>query len=332
MTELSHLRVAIVGAGLMGRWHAHFARKAGASIAAVVDKKTSAAEDLARKFHAESFDDFTECLRQSEIDIVHICTPLSSHFVIARAALESGRHVLVEKPAAATASEIQELIGLAKREGLKFNPVHQFPFQRGFRKLIRNLDRLGEPVRIAYNVCSAGGAGLSEADRCALLLEILTHPLAVFCSLFGAEALQASWRVNTFTTDELEMNGKFREAILSIFISLGGRPTRNQLMLVGKSATAHLDLSHGFCLFEGSDLSRTSKLMQPFKYGGKLLFIAAANLIERVARSERAYPGLGELIRQFYRSVQRGVAPPVTDEEMIEIASQIDQLRTNYCS
>src|SRR5919199_4073263 len=97
------LRVAIVGAGLMGRWHAYYAARAGARVAAVVDRDARAAGALSRRFpDATAFTNLEACLSQPHISVAHICTPTASHVPLATSALQAGVHVLLEKPVAAT--------------------------------------------------------------------------------------------------------------------------------------------------------------------------------------------------------------------------------------
>src|SRR5215212_3832073 len=93
------LRVAIVGAGLMGRWHAYYAARAGAEIAAIVDEDAHAARTLGRRYsRVTTFANLEACLSHSRITVAHICTPTASHVALATAALNAGAHVLLEKP------------------------------------------------------------------------------------------------------------------------------------------------------------------------------------------------------------------------------------------
>jgi predicted dehydrogenase len=328
---MTGLRVVIVGAGLMGRWHAHYAVKAGAEVVAIVDRQPQAAAALQRGYpQAKVFPDLADSLMTCPVDVVHICTCLDSHVPLAEIALHAGKHVLLEKPAAGSEPETAQLVQLARRVGRNICAVHQFPFQRGFQRLRQQLNCLGELVRVTFHTCSAGGAGRTDAECRAILLEILPHPVSLFCSLLDQEIQQCAWTVLTFTNQDLEIAGKWQETQLSIQISLRGRPTRNALTVLGTRGTAHVDLFHGYCLLEAGTVSRTAKVLQPFRYGTAVLWAAAANLMRRAWQSEPAYPGLGELLERFYQSIRDETAAPIRADEMREVAALMDQVREAF--
>jgi predicted dehydrogenase len=323
------VRGVIVGAGLMGRWHGYYARRAGGEIAAIVDPDATRREDLRRSHPtAGAYDDLGACLRDVAADVAHICTPPASHVQIARTAIEAGVHALVEKPLAPTASETASLVELAERMGVLLSPVHQFPFQRGFRRVVAGLGRLGELVEISFVTYSAGGVGLEPERRRELLFEILPHPLSLFSRLLPLDVAEVPWRLPTATADELELYGEHEGTLLRARIGLRARPTRNQLTIAGDRATAHLDIFHDFAIVvSGERVSRATKLALPFVHGGKLLAAATANAARRAAAREPAYPGLHALVSAFYAAARGEAAAPSSSAEMIAIARVIDRLR-----
>lgn len=325
------IRAVIVGAGLMGRWHGYYARRAGGEIAAIVDPDALRREHLRRSHpSARAYDDLDACLRDVAVDVAHICTPPASHVQLARTAIEAGLHALVEKPLAPTASETASLVDLAERKGVLLSPVHQFPFQRSFRRAVAGLARLGDLVEIAFVTYSAGGAGLEPKRRRELLFEILPHPLSLFSRLLALDVAQVQWRLPTSTADELELHGEHEGTLLRARIGLRARPTRNQLTIVGDRATAHLDLFHDFAVVvSGERVSRTTKLALPFVHGGKLLTVATANAARRAATREPAYPGLYALVAAFYSAARGEAAAPASPGETLAIAAVIDGLRAS---
>lgn len=328
MGEGAGPRVAIVGAGLMGRWHAYFAARAGAEIAAIIDRDPRAADALRARYpRARGYRDLATCLAHGQVDVAHICTPLDTHVALATVALEARKHVLIEKPLAPTAAETERLLALAAARGVMLCPVHQFPFQRGCRRLRRQLPRLGEPVFASFMTCSAGGAGRPAAGHRALLFEILPHPLSLFQAVLGVDLAHATIELTALTDDALLLHGQWRGMQLQAAIFLRGRPTRNALSIIGSRATAHVDLFHGYLVVEAGEPSRRTKLLQPLLYGGKLLLAAGTNLWRRAIAAEVAYPGLDELIGQFYCSCQSGTPPPIAAADILALARVIDRLR-----
>ena len=130
ITPMDKLRVAVIGVGYLGRFHAQkYAVLPGCSLAAVVDSRAEAGGALAQELNTKAVVDYRELLGQ--VDAVSIATPTPAHFDIALAFLESGAHVLVEKPITETVAQAQQLIAAAQRAGRvlqvghleRFNPA-----------------------------------------------------------------------------------------------------------------------------------------------------------------------------------------------------------------
>ncbi|MBF0522818.1 MAG: Gfo/Idh/MocA family oxidoreductase [Candidatus Omnitrophica bacterium] len=84
--------------------------------------------------------DYKEVLRSAKIDIVAVVTPVSSHYELAKAALESGKHVFIEKPFTATSKQAQDLVELAEKKNLKIMVDHTFIFTGAVRKIKEMID------------------------------------------------------------------------------------------------------------------------------------------------------------------------------------------------
>src|SRR5438067_728939 len=109
------IRTAIFGTGFMGRVHMEAVRRTkGVEVSAIVGRSEESARRLGDGFFVPSVKtEYHEVLRDSAIDAVHICTPNAQHFSMAKDALESGKHVLCEKPLATSSKEAEELVSLA---------------------------------------------------------------------------------------------------------------------------------------------------------------------------------------------------------------------------
>ncbi|WP_116106202.1 Gfo/Idh/MocA family oxidoreductase [Lewinella sp. IMCC34191] len=113
------ITVGLIGFGLSGRYlQAPFYRAhAGFQVARVV---TSRRDELQAEFpDLEPTTDLDTVLADDRIDLVSIATPNATHYEFAKAALEAGKHVLVDKPACATAAQLRELRDLAGKQGLQ---------------------------------------------------------------------------------------------------------------------------------------------------------------------------------------------------------------------
>ena len=112
------LKVAIVGCGKIADAHASQIQKlAGCEIVGVCDREPLMARQLSERFPVKQhFSDLVELLNETRPDVVHITTPPASHFDLAKACLEHGSHVYVEKPFTVYAKQAQQLVVSGRRE------------------------------------------------------------------------------------------------------------------------------------------------------------------------------------------------------------------------
>lgn len=118
------LKVAIIGCGGIanGKHLPSLSKLNEVEISAFCDISIEKAQLAADKFGAvgvKVYEEYQELLKDSSIDIVHVCTPNDTHAEISIAALESGKHVLCEKPMAKTAADARRMAEAAKRTGKK---------------------------------------------------------------------------------------------------------------------------------------------------------------------------------------------------------------------
>lgn len=136
-------RVGLIGAGVMGRNHARVIHEVGAELAGVADPERDAAGRLARRFRVPNHSDYSRLLRDPTVDAVVVAVPTRSHYAIVRAALEAGKHVLVEKPIAQDLRQARDLIRVARRKGLVLAVGHverHNPVVRWARQALRRRD------------------------------------------------------------------------------------------------------------------------------------------------------------------------------------------------
>ncbi|MBY0334741.1 MAG: Gfo/Idh/MocA family oxidoreductase [Acetobacteraceae bacterium] len=326
-------RVAILGAGLMGRWHAHAAQRAGARVALVADPDPARAEALARRHPgATAVRDAAAALRPGLVDAAHVCSPLDTHAPLARAAVEAGIHALVEKPLTAGAAETRALLDAARRAGVVLCPVHQVAFQDGVARAATALGRLGAVSRITFDICSAGGQGRSGAALDEVVADILPHPLSVLLRLWPDARLEAAaWHVHHPGPGELLLSGGHAGALLTIAISTSARPTRFAMEAQCREGAVRLDFFHGFAVVLDGRTSRLRKATRPFADAGRTAAAAAANLARRGLSREPAYPGLRNLVQRFYAAARAGAPPPIRDADIIATAAARDDILAGLC-
>lgn len=321
------MRVGIIGAGLMGRWHADAARRAGARVVAVVDLDEARAQALANRHPgAEARADGKRLLAEGRLDVAHVCTPLESHAVLAETAMEAGISVLVEKPLATDLSATRLLTARARETGTRLCPVHQFPFQRGFRRALAGLRTAGPLRHVEMTICSAGGTGRDEAGLHDLIAEVLPHPLSMTKALLPRGLKSCDWCVACHRAGEAHLHGRAGDVSVEVLLSMASRPTENSLRMRCENGTWEVDLFHGFGVLLPGGVSRRRKITLPFERATRILGHAASNLAGRALRREPAYPGLRTLVQEFYSAVRGEREPPISLEESEEIAGARDEI------
>lgn len=189
-------RVAFVGAGYISAYHAEALRALpGAQLTAVCDANTARARALADRWGCERVHASpAELLAAGGIDVVHVLTPPDAHAAIARAALETGVHVLLEKPMAPDPEACAQLVALAAERELVLGVSHNFLFAEPYEQLRADLaaGRLGR----LQHVSVSWKRELAEATRgpfdafalrrpTNVLLEVGVHSLAHLLDLVG---------------------------------------------------------------------------------------------------------------------------------------------------
>lgn len=129
-------RVAVVGAGTMGRTHAAaYAQIADAELVAICDLQPPAAAALAATYSVPAFANLKAALAETEIDVVDICTPTPAHLDLVKAAAAAGKHVCCEKPLARTIGQAQEAVRVCEDAGVTLFVAHVLRWFPEFRKL-----------------------------------------------------------------------------------------------------------------------------------------------------------------------------------------------------
>lgn len=118
------------------------------------------------------------------IDAVAVVTPLATHFEIARAVLENGKHLFLEKPVAPTSAETLELVKLAQKKKLCFMVGHVFLYNAGIRFVKEQIDH-GELGKILYIHGQRTNLGPVRPDASALW-DLAAHDVSIFNYWLGA--------------------------------------------------------------------------------------------------------------------------------------------------
>ena len=177
---MDKVRAAVIGAGYLGRFHAQkYTTLSTCVLQAVVDPQPEVAARVAAELGVPAVSDYRELL--GKVDAVSIVTPTALHFEIARAFLDSGAHVLVEKPITESVAQAQQLIDLARRKGRVL--------QVGHLERFNPVVIAAEPVLRAprFIECQRLAPFRERGTDVNVVLDLMIHDLDIVQSMVGSE-------------------------------------------------------------------------------------------------------------------------------------------------
>src|SRR5713226_2391317 len=173
------VRIGVIGYGYWGpnvvrNFHTH----ESSEVVLVADKNPQTEQRLRKAHPGIPFTtDPMDVLKSSKIDLVAVVTPVWTHFELAKAALENGKHVFVEKPFTCNVVQAEELIELADRKNLQIMVDHTFLFT-GAMKKIRQLVDQGELGDLYYYDSLRVNLGLFQHDV-NVIWDLAPHDLSI---------------------------------------------------------------------------------------------------------------------------------------------------------
>lgn len=179
----------MIGAGYWGpNLIRNFSLLPDAVVTAVADEKEDRRKFIGLRFPTvKLFADAREMVTWNEVDAVVIATPVHTHFPLAKAAMEAGKHVLLEKPMCGSVDECDQLIELAGKCGVTLMVDHTFIYTGAVRK-IRELVNGGELGEILYFDSVRVNLGLFQHDV-NVLWDLAPHDVSIMDSVITDKAV-----------------------------------------------------------------------------------------------------------------------------------------------
>ncbi len=343
-----------MGCGQIADGHISEIRKLdNAEVVAVCDQENlMAMQATSRHGVPACYDDFGEMLRKETPDVVHITTPPQAHLLLARAALDAGCHIYVEKPFTPKYRETVELISYAERKNLKLTIGHIYLFDPpalALRELVKE-GVIGDPVHVesfyGYNLAGPfGRAILGDGSHWVhrlpgkLLQNNIDHLLN---------------KVAEFITDErprIQVHGEVRRTIrfgdvrdtmpdelrlmilgesVSAYATFSShiKPAAHFLRLYGTRNIAHADFVARTVTLEREPTlpSALGRLLPAFDMGRQYRREGWKN-VRRFLRSDfHFFAGMHTLIARFYDSILNDAPPPIPHRDIARIGWMMDEI------
>ena len=334
------LRIAFIGAGAMAGHHLQALRRVSTahSVVGVHDVRDVAAQAFARRAGCRAYATVSDLLEEARPDIAHICTPAGTHFEPAREALLAGAHVYVEKPFVETPQEAETLFALARERGLLICAGHQLVRDPAFRRLIRGAAAL-QPVTLVDSAFAFRpprldphrSAGRALAEQ---LLDVVPHPLYTLVAALERFSPAASLDIVSVTATPTLLHALLRAGDVTgrLCVSLRARPVASTLTVAGAGGSLTVDFVRAIVFGAANEgTSPLEKIVNPFIEAAQLAWRSAASLTRRLLRGAD-YPGLAELLGDFYSAAAAGRRSPISVEHLRRVTAAYEQLAANVRS
>jgi len=192
MKMKNKVNIGIVGAGRMGKVHAESISKIPqAKLVAICDIELKKAEELARKYGAEAYQEEEKIINHPSIEVIIIATPLPFHAKTIIKAAEKGKNIFCEKPLARTMEEGEEIEKAVNKNKVKFGIGFQKRFSWPEKRIKELIPLLGEPkaariTNVNAHYSRQRGDWFADFELCGgYILDSMIHYFDLFRWYFG---------------------------------------------------------------------------------------------------------------------------------------------------
>ena len=349
------LKVALVGCGQIADGHAGEIKKiSNAELVGVCDIEPIMAEQLSMRFNIPAhFSNFSEMLAACKPDVVHICTPPSSHLPLVKEAVSAGCHVYVEKPLAVDYDECVALVNVVLSSNKKITIGHNSEFDPPSLDMRRLVEKgvLGDPVHIeswfGYSLSGPfGKAILSSPDHWVhrlpgkLFQNNINHLLnkitefikderpLVYAKAWKSDSLPAYGDVRDELFDELRIFIKGERVSAYGTFTSNVKPVAQFSRIYGTRSIIEVDYNTRVVAVEpGTGLpSAIGRLVSGFSRSKAVARSSFQNLWRFMKNEYHYFAGLNHLITRFYESILQDGPLPISTADMLRISWIMDEI------
>ena len=307
------MKTVLIGCGNISRCHLDAIDALnGVTLAAVADIRSDRAETAAEKHHCRAYSDWREMLQTEQPDVVHICTPHDLHVEMAVTALETGAHVLLEKPAAISHTSLLRLQQAQTDSGRQLGICFQNRYNAGVLEALRLMEtgKPGSLVSIRANVDWCRGVdyysddwhGIKAREGGGVLVNQAVHTLDLLQMFAASDAVSVQAHI---ANDHLQ--GVIDEedtALLRAVFQNGVMGQLHATTAFQSNARVEIDL-----FFEHDTLRLSGPVLQRLEDDGTATTLTGAD----TATGSKAYWGTGHpaLIADYYRCIRENEPFPI---------------------
>ena len=340
------MRVAIIGAGAIARQHiACLKTLSGVEVTAVCDLSSATAEAAAERFGIGAwFTDHRAMLKERRPDVVHVTTPPTSHFRLAMDALDTGAHVIVEKPATSTFEELETLVRRAQEVGRHIVEDYNYVFNAAPQEILKRIGsgEFGAVTHVEVLICLdiLGPTGFADPNVAhpalslagGAIADFLPHLASLAHAFVGpcrrAETVWGKRRPSPLPFDEFRVLVEAERGTASLGFSANSQPDAFWLRVYGERMQAATNLFEKRLTFDGPrNLPKPLRSLFSGLEEGKTIRRAAVATLLGKFKGPGAYEGLWELLKRTYQALKDGRDLPVSMKNVIEVNRMVEAFK-----
>ena len=343
------MKIAIVGCGLNSDYHINFAKAyPGAEIVGIVDKDENKANACGERFGIkEVFPSISELVKRIKPDVIHIVTPPQTHYSIAKEAIQSKFHVLIEKPIALNTEEAKELYNLAGEYGISLCTMHNHfydPCMVKARKLI-GAGKIGKIINVEsyYGLNTQidafrkypvpNGLPWIYSLPGGVFHDFMAHPLYVMLPYTG-RPLEIKVMEKSFgelpqnISDELRILIDGEKCFGTLIFSFAAKPHLHFLRIYGTKMMVNVDFNTmtTTCHHVSSLPKAAQKATYNLSESWQLFSSTVSNVWNFGKGKLRPYQGMKVLIHKFYDAINGNDVIPVSKNEAMTVIETMDEI------
>lgn len=352
VTDRAKIKAAVIGAGHISRQHLGCLKELpDVEVVALCDLSPVVAQAAAERFGVASwYTDHRAMLNERRPDVVHVTTPVTSHFDLARAAMDAGAHVILEKPATLVYQDTISLLEEASAKKLHLIEQYNYLFNDQTQKVFNLIESgdFGDVLHLdAFISVQILGPGSAFSDMnvphptLALnggpIADFLPHLASLAYAFLGEHgSVRSLWRKRAgnhspIPYDEFRALVEARGGTALLAFSAHAHPEIFSLRVHGTRMRAAANLFEPQLTFER--VRRGPKplgaLMNGIEQAKQTRRAAYAGLWRKLSGGPGAYEGLWELLRRTYAAIRTGSAPPVSGADIRAVNRLVRDLTCN---
>jgi predicted dehydrogenase len=319
------LKIGLIGYGYWGvNLLRNFSSLDSCRVVCVADSRSERLS-LVRKFYPNiaCVNNSNDLINDINIDAVIIATNVSSHYILAKKALENGKHILIEKPMTSSSAEAEDLIELAAKKGLQIMVDHTFLYTGAVQKMkeLIDADVLG---KLNYIDSTRINLGLLQSDV-NVLWDLAPHDLAILNYLNNSKPISVNATGISHTNNGIEniayLTVNYTEDFVAHFNCSWTSPVKLRNFLVGgaKKMIVYNDLEPAEKIrvydsgFEVKSNEDKFKIMVEYRTGD--IHIPQVSLHE----------ALKEMAQDFIRSIEFEYTPRSSSTLGLEVVKILEK-------